>query len=263
MSEEDAEERSVSTGLAEILSLPGGGRLVADVDRRDPRRWWLYLHGFGSRRTGAKAGALRAAAASAGASFVAFDARGHGESSGSLSELTVTGLLEDLGAAVAAWVSPNASLSLLGSSLGGLVCAWWASRNPERVHASVLLAPAFGFMPRYLRRMGPAAAAAWSRDGTIRYVSEGIDTNLKYAFALDALSYDEEMLAATYRTDTLVLHGLADERVPWKASTEFAARCTHRPVDVVLLDGTDHRFTGRTDDAARRAVAFLEAPRGR
>ena len=220
---------------------------------------WAFLHGFGSDRKGAKATAFRAAAQAEGATFVAIDFRGHGESPGSMADLTLSRMLEDVDA-LASEVAPRGTrLVLVGSSLGGLAAAWWASRNPERVAAAVLVAPAFGFLPRFLAEIGPVAAAAWEKGGVLAYQNEWMDVPLRFGLVTDGRAYDEAGLSAAYRTDTLILHGLRDERVPWPTSVEFVSRCPHRPSDVVLLGDGDHRMQGRVDDLARLAREFASS----
>ncbi len=231
------------------------GHLAADVDRKDTASWWLYLHGWSSDRKGGKATAFRAAAAEAGVSFAAIDARGHGESSGTLSDVTLSGLLEDLDATVTALVPPSARLVLAGSSLGGLAAAWWAATRPRKPDACVLIAPALRFMERFLAEIGPDRAAAWEREGVLRV--EWQESPLRWSLAKDALSYEEGALARVYATDALILHGIEDERVPWRVSADFVDSCPHRPVDLVLLGDADHRLAEQSADLPRLACGFL------
>ena len=57
-------------------------------------------------------------------------------------------------------------------------------------------------------------------------------------------------LAPSLRTRTVIVHGTADDAVPWEASRDFAALAPRRDLDVVLLEGADHRLAGRLDDLA-------------
>ena len=84
-----------------------------------------------------------------------------------------------------------------------------------------------------------------------------------FGLVTDGRAYDEAGLSAAYRTDTLILHGLRDERVPWPTSVEFISRCPHRPIDLVLLGDGDHRMQGRVDDLARLAREFASSRRPR
>jgi pimeloyl-ACP methyl ester carboxylesterase len=249
----------VTPARVERLPHPDGGFLAADVDRRDAAVAVVCVHGFGGDRKGAKVAAFRRMAAEEGWTFVAPEMRGHGDSSGSIAELTLSGMVADVGVAVDAVARDASRVVLVGSSLGALACAWWAVRHPGRAAAAVWIAPAFGFVERFLEEIGPERAAAWERDGVLRYRNEWLDVPLRWPLVPDARAHDDTVLASTYRTDTLLLHGLRDERVPWRASVDFAARCAHRPMDVVLLPDGDHRLQGRADDLARYARDFVRS----
>lgn len=233
------------------------GFLAADVDRRDPDRWWVFAHGFGSDRKGAKATAFRAAAETSGASFLASDARGHGASSGTIEELTLSGMIEDLASAIDAHVPPKASLVVVGSSLGGVTAAWYAAEHPGRVTANVLVAPAFHFIDRFVGEIGPEAAAAWKRTGVLEVGRSWMWVPLRYGIVEDAARRDEALLAATYRTDTLIVHGMRDTNVPWRESTDFVERCPHRPIDLVLVGDGDHPLEGRGQELTEHAGRFV------
>jgi pimeloyl-ACP methyl ester carboxylesterase len=238
---------------------PRGGWLAADLDRRAGPLTLAFFHGFGSDRKGRKVDAFRRLAREQGWTFLAPEFRGHGESAGEIADLTLSGMVEDVGVALDAVVEPAAPLALVGSSLGGLAVAWWSARHPGRVRANVLVAPAFGFVERFLDEVGPSRAAAWEREGVLAYRNEWLEVPLRWGLVADARAHDEAGLASAYRTDTLVLHGLRDERVPWRVSAEFAERCPHRPLDVVLLGDGDHRLQARADDLGALARPFLSA----
>jgi pimeloyl-ACP methyl ester carboxylesterase len=231
----------------ERLPHPDGGHLAADVDRRDPTRWWVCVHGFGSDRAGTKVATLRALAAAEGGSFLAFDARGHGQSSGSMADVTMSRFVEDVQVAVEAVVPADAALLVIGSSLGGLAAAWWTVRCPGRASAAVLVAPAFGFIERFLDEMGAEEAATWEREGVLRYRNAWMQIPLRWDAVLDSRTHDDASLALDYRTDTAIIHGLRDEGVPWQVSAAFLEACPHRPIDLLLLGDGDHRLQGRMD----------------
>ena len=233
------------------------GFLAVDVDRRDPDRWWVYAHGFGSGRGGGKARAFRAAATAAGVSFLAFDARGHGESSGTIEELTLSRMIEDLACAIEAYVPKGALLVVIGSSLGGVTAAWYAAAHPERVRAAVLIAPAFRFVDRFLAEIGPEAVAQWKRTGAYAVGPTWMWVPLHHGVVEDAARYDECELAARHRTDTLIIHGKRDENVPWQVTEDFVARCPHRPIEVIWIEDGDHAFEGRGAELTAHAGRFL------
>ena len=103
--------------------------------------------------------------------------------------LTVSGQLATVDAILA-----RGPAVLLGSSLGGYLATLAAARNPERVRALVLFAPAFGFAARWEARVGPVAMASWRADGVLPvfHYGRGREEPLSIAFLDDARSYPDE-----------------------------------------------------------------------
>src|SRR5438034_4745982 len=137
------EQKSVS------LQLPAGGTLLVYVSYTgEPREEAVvYVHGFGSTRSGEKPRALEAACERRGWTFASFDFRGHGGSSGTLVDLRGSQLLEDLEAvhaSLATWGVRR--LFPVGSSMGGWAAAWFTVRFPDIVPACMLIAPALDFL---------------------------------------------------------------------------------------------------------------------
>ncbi len=131
------------------LSMPDGGSLQAYLSfAGEPAPWALvFVHGFGSTRSGEKAEALEKACARRGWTFASFDFRGHGGSSGTLLELRGTGLLEDIAALQDHLIARGVRrLGLVGSSMGGWASAWFAARHPDSIIGCVLIAPALDFL---------------------------------------------------------------------------------------------------------------------
>src|SRR6267142_2727556 len=90
----------MDTRGSEELRVPVGtrGELQVYLSAHDTARQdaVVYVHGFGASRVGEKPKALEQACARRGWTFVAFDFRGHGASTGTMLELKGSGLLEDL-----------------------------------------------------------------------------------------------------------------------------------------------------------------------
>jgi pimeloyl-ACP methyl ester carboxylesterase len=131
--------------LCQTVSVPRtnkDGSLALDICDRGPAgqgygRSYIYMHGLSSTRQGEKSTALAAHALAEQSLFASFDFSGHGDSAGDLEGLTVPGLLEDA-QAVIQYIEDNSPAMdgqekkhvLVGSSLGGLVAAWYAALFP-------------------------------------------------------------------------------------------------------------------------------------
>src|SRR5688572_6197747 len=104
------------------LSHPSSGTIVGDLWRSPSSRGHVvvFVHGLGSVRAGEKAQCLEEHCARRDWAFAAFDLRGHGESTGTLFDLTCSGLLEDLEVIRLALAERGFSQVFpVGSSMGG------------------------------------------------------------------------------------------------------------------------------------------------
>lgn len=209
---------------------------------------FLYLHGFGSRQSGEKAEFFREQALRAGLPFCSFDFRGHGDSGGSLKDLTLTRNLEDV-ARVADLLRERGHerLLLLGSSMGGGTALWYAALHPDQVIAGLHIAPALALHEGLLAWAGPERARRWEETGSIPFVNELVSTELGWGLIEDLRAYDLDRLCSTYRTPTLLLQGKNDASVPWKTVADFASRCAFDGIDLHLFADGDHRLTDRKE----------------
>ena len=124
----------------------------------------VWLGGFRSEMAGTKAEALAAWSADTGRDFLRFDYFGHGASGGDFAEGTITRWRGDALAVIDTLTTGD--LILVGSSMGGWLACLAALARPERVKATVLVAPATDFTSALLEPGLPhEARAALERDG--------------------------------------------------------------------------------------------------
>jgi len=180
----------------------------------------LYLHGFASSPASKKASFFRERIPSLEVPDLA---------AGDFENLTISGqleLIEDL--------ARGERVALIGSSLGGYLAALYAARHAE-VAKLVLMAPAFGFARRW------AAAPEvenWRKTGflDVYHYGEKRNRRLSYAFIEDALGYED---SPDFKQPALIFHGIRDDVVPARFSSEFAA--SHPNARLHLLD-SDHEL---------------------
>jgi uncharacterized protein len=200
-----------------------------------------YCHGLFSSRQGFRAEMIRRWCAQEHWTWLGFDFRGRGDSSGSLQDLTLTHHIEDVDAILD--VLPQGTRPVLfGSSLGGLAAAWYAALNPDRVRSCVLVAPAFSIVADLLRDAGPEGRRQWKRDGKLHLKTERIDLELDHAIVEDQGDYPMELLYEVYETPTLIAHGRNDAVIPCTRSLDFARRVAPGLVDLHLFANGDHQL---------------------
>jgi len=219
---------------------------------------FLYLHGFGSLQSGEKAEFFRRAALSAGFAFCSFDFQGHGESGGTMRELTLSRHLADLDLV---WrqlaARGHERVCLLGSSLGGLTGLWFSALHPERVVAGLHIAPALDIERGFLAWAGEERARAWEASGAIHFENEFVSCELGWGLIEDLRAHPTAELRERYRTPALLLQGKKDGYVPWKAVEDFAVRCPYEEIDLHLFADGDHRLTDRKERLWELMLEFL------
>lgn len=215
----------------------------------------LYLHGFASAQAGEKADFFRERALAAGYRFASFDFRGHGNSGGSLSDLTLSRNLEDLERVRAelGWQR----FALIGSSMGGATALWYAAQHPERVAAALLIAPALEMEKGLLTWAGPERAAQWEKEGRLRFDNGFVESDLAWPLIEDLRRYPRAQLQEQLQTPTLIFQGRMDASVPYADVVDFVARCRHRRIELRLYADGDHRLTDRKEDLWRGMAEWL------
>ncbi|BAY16460.1 hypothetical protein NIES2109_22130 [Nostoc sp. HK-01] len=172
---------------------------------------------------------------------------------GDFSGLTITRQLNQI---AAAFPHDSEPVTLIGSSLGGLVSAHLAQQY-QQVERLILLAPAFGFLSHWLPKLGDEEMKRWQQEKylMVYHYGEGRSLPLSYDFITDAEQYQEDILQRP--VPTLILHGRQDEVIPITASHQFARS---RPwVELVELD-SDHALGNVTGEIWQAIHLFCQLP---
>ncbi|RKG85263.1 YqiA/YcfP family alpha/beta fold hydrolase [Corallococcus terminator] len=214
---------------------------------------WLYLHGFASGPASTKGVWLDAHWAKQGIPLERLNLRVP-----SMEHLSLNAMLATVRDALGA---PHERAVLIGSSLGGLVAARTAEREP-RVGALVLLAPAFHFVEQLQRRMGAEGWSQWQREGFLETDdhAEKRRTRVHHGIVEEAQAMDAARgVWPDVRVPTLIVHGRRDDTCDVRYSREWAQGKRH--VRLVEVDD-GHELTASLERIAKEADAFLAPWRG-
>lgn len=204
---------------------------------------WIYLHGFASGPSSAKAKYFGDRFLELGRPLDIPDLN-----QDDFSHLTLSRQLQQVGESLS-----TQPVGIIGSSLGGLTAAWLAERHPT-VQALVLLAPAMGFLDHWLPKLGEETVQQWKTQGyyEVYHYSAQRPLPLHYGFVEDARHYGDDQLGRSL--PTLILHGRSDEVIPITASQRYAAS---RPwVELVELD-SDHSLGNVLPDCWQAIASFM------
>jgi pimeloyl-ACP methyl ester carboxylesterase len=241
------------------VPLPAGGHLQMTLDLPGGPAAVVFVHGFGSDRRGEKARAVRTECARRRWNFAAFDFRGHGESSGTMPELRGSGLQADLEAVRLHLLGRGVGrLFLVGSSMGGWAASWYALAHPQSVAALALIAPAFRFLHTRWEGVDARAQDDWRQTGRLRFTNPWLDVELGYGLVGERDQFDPDALADRWQTPALIFHGVRDEVVPWRHTTDLVERTAFAAIEVRLLADGDHRLSAHAGQIAAEACRFFE-----
>ena len=217
----------------------------------------LWLSGFKSDMTGTKAAALDAWAARTGRGYTRFDYFGHGPSSGAFHDSTVSRWREDALAVIDGVT--QAPQILVGSSMGAWIALLLALARPDRVAGMVLIAPAPDFTEDLLwAKMPDAAKREIESNGVWMRPSAYDDDPYPITRALIEDGRRHLLLGQPIGIDVPVhiLHGMADQDVPWTHALRLVERLQSRDVVLELVKHGDHRLS--TPGDLRRLEEALE-----
>ena len=217
-----------------------------------------WLGGFKSEMAATKAQALADWAASRGRSYVRFDYFGHGESSGSFRDGTISRWRDDALAVID--VRTEGDVVLVGSSMGGWIACLAALARPDRVKGLVLVAPAADFTEKLMApEIPPEGHAALAADGVwLRPSQYGEPYPITQALLDDGARWSI-LNGAPIRLGmpVRILQGGQDPDVPWRHALALAEAIAGDDVVFTLIKDGDHRLS-RAQDIAR-LVAAVEA----
>jgi pimeloyl-ACP methyl ester carboxylesterase len=218
----------------------------------------LFLPGYMSDMEGGKATALDAWAAEQGRAMLRFDYAGCGASEGAFEVQGLADWRDD----VVAMIDEVAEgpVVLVGSSMGGWLMLLAALARPERVRGLVGIAPApdftrWGFtdaQKETIRRAGRLEEPSAYSDRP--YVT----TRTFWESGESLLLLDGEI---AIDCPVRLLHGQADEDVPWEVSLRLAVALRSADVQTILIKDGDHRLSRGSDIALliRTVENLLEA----
>jgi len=192
---------------------------------------------------GTKALALEKAMTSLHRSYTRFDYMGHGRSTGSFTDGTISRWTDD---ALAILDNCTAGPQIIvGSSMGGWIGLRMALLRPERIAGFVGIAAAPDFTARMWEDMPPEGRAAIEKDGFWAEPSEYSDE--PYIITRKLLDDGPRNYLLNGPIDVTcpvhLLQGMQDDSVPWQTALQIQEALVSEDVTVSLIKNGDHRLS--------------------
>ncbi len=218
----------------------------------------VFLGGFRSDMTGTKALFLEDYCRRRGRAYVRFDYFAHGSSGGDFAEGTISRWRDDAIAVIDSLT--EGPQILVGSSMGGWIMVLAALARRERVAALVGVAAAPDFTSDLLpQRLSETQRRTLHDEGRIVLASPYDLTGYLYTRRLVEDGDRNLMLrqAIPLACPVRLLHGMADDSVPWRQGLKLAEQLQSADVVLSLIKDGDHRLS-RDEDLALLARVLDE-----
>jgi pimeloyl-ACP methyl ester carboxylesterase len=233
---------------SDFLTLPDRRLAYQRQSGRADRADVVFLGGYASDMTGTKASFLAQCCAAGNISFLRFDYRGHGASSGDFREGAIGAWFEDTLAAFDRLT--EGPQVVVGSSMGGWIALMLAVKRPERVKALIGVAAAPDFTEDLMwDKFSPQQREQLQRDGFIYDENAPPEERVPVTLRLIEEARQHLILRAAIplRCPVRLLQGMQDRDVPWTHATKIADAIVGDNVRITLIKDGDHRLNRPQD----------------
>jgi dipeptidyl aminopeptidase/acylaminoacyl peptidase len=218
----------------------------------------VMAHGFSSSKDRPTYIALNDLLSKKNISSFRFDFFGHGESEGKFEDITISEATDDVLQAINYLKKKGyKNIGLFGSSFGGIASIIAASKTKD-LFLLVLKSPVSSYLEKERETNDKQELNEWKRKGYRYYVSgDGIKHKLNYSFFDDFENNDGYKVAPKIKVPTLIVHGDADEIVPYKQSLKTSKLIPNCQLHTVV--GANHRYDneGHREEMLQTIVDFI------
>ena len=191
-----------------------------------------------------------------GYAVLRFDFNGHGESSGTFEEMTITKEIEDA-EAVLAYVKENYSFAseiiLMGHSQGGVVAGMTAGRNPSDIDALILLAPAASVEAEAIS--GTIWGTIFDPENIPKLLSVYWGVTLSDTYLKDAQTLQIYEVSKQYEGPVCIIHGKEHGIISYTYSEQYNE--IYENSELHLIEKANHLFSCLTKKVAMYVKDFL------
>lgn len=219
----------------------------------------VFLHGLKSDRRGTKASHLYDHCKASGRPFLTLDMYGHGDSSGNFIDGSITRWTEDAVAAIENLTT--GPQILVGSSMGGWIMLKTALERPDRIAGLIGIAAAPDFTETLIwDSLSEVERDAVEKSGRLTMPTSYEEDPYDIGFTLIEDGRSNLLLTNSipFTGPVHLLHGLADEDVPWTISVQITECLESTDAQTTLVKDGAHNLSRPSDlDLLTRSLDVL------
>lgn len=209
----------------------------------------VFLGGFMSDKNSTKATFLLEFCQKNDLNCICFDYTGHGESSGKISEGTISAWLEDSLDVIDNLT--NGEIVLVGSSMGGWLALLVAIARPERIKALIGIASSPDFTENLVWKKLSQDQQKELMDKGVVEIFGGDQGEYKYIFSKNLIMDGRKNClmnnSIPIKKPVVLLHGYQDKTVPVDVSLKIAELLESEDVSLLLSKNSNHRMASEQD----------------
>lgn len=202
----------------------------------------LFLPGYASTMYGDKAIKIAQWAQQHNLGFAAMDYLGQGESSGDMTDLTLSKMLASAKQVLSELNSDN--VIVVGSSIGAWVGLWLAQHCQASVKQLIGIASAIDFSELVWGQLPDGVKSVLQNGQSFEFTLDdsGETFMLHHALFEDAKQYLLLQQPLQYKMPITLLHSTDDGKIPWQQAAQFIEHVDCEQAKLILVKSAGHRF---------------------
>jgi len=205
----------------------------------------VFIHGLNSDMNGLKALNTEKYAKKNKLSFVRFDCRGHGKSSGRFEDFTISDWKDDLLYVIDKLT--NGPQILIGSSMGGWLMMLASQSRPKKIIGLIGLAAATDFGDDLYKNLTIKNKKDLKKEGITKYKTYGLSYFLTSKFFIDAKKNNILNKPLHFKNPIILIHGLSDKVVNSNVPKKIMEISTCKNFHILYLKSSNHRLSEAND----------------
>ena len=205
----------------------------------------VFIHGLNSNMEGKKAIFIEKYAKKNKLSFIRFDCRGHGKSSGNFEDFTISDWKKDLFDIIDNLT--KGPQILIGSSMGGWLMLLAAKSKKRKISALIGLASAADFGKDLFNSLSIKNKQDIKTKGITKYTYKGFAYYLTKEFFIHCTKNKILNKKINFNKPVILIHGNKDNIVKDTMPIKIMKKLSSKNVQIKFLKSSDHSLSSSAD----------------